>query len=143
MIDSLIEASQSPTFDTDGPALMVHCKLMGSFPYEQDLTPARRCVRDLYLVQAAANSLARRVLEPLVVERIIRGWRNVVDNQRFQLRNPRESVPSIESGLTSLNETKFRAAKQFFAAATPAVDVVLPAGWDPFLEQLRQQSPQT
>ena len=91
--------------------------------------PRARFERDLILIYHTASSLARRVLEPLVVPHIVEGWTTVVTDESFALRAPLQHVPAIEAAIAETEATGLKGAAKLMIAAAPAVRVSLPEKW--------------
>jgi hypothetical protein len=102
--------------------------------------PRARFARDLLLVSYTAPSLARRVIEPVVVPIIAEGWSTVLSNEGFALRSPIQHTPAIEA---AINDTKFlglKAAASLLIAAAPAVEASLSESWEQRLRQISVES---
>ncbi|MBI4190940.1 MAG: hypothetical protein HY525_10435 [Betaproteobacteria bacterium] len=103
---------------------------------DEQLTDAvRRYDRDMILVGHIAQSLARRALESMLVPFLERGWRDVLERQRFRLRSPAKYCPAIEEAVAALPKDGLRAAARLIIAAAPAVGEVLSESWEVVLRQ--------
>jgi len=91
--------------------------------------PQTRFRRDMLLVIHISNSLARRVLEPIVVPQIAAGWTAVLKDQRYALRAPAQNCPDIEAAATSIATSGLEGAARLILAAAPAVGHKLSHGW--------------
>lgn len=98
--------------------------------------PRSRFQRDLILVVHVSQSLARRVLEPLVVSTIVRGWTSVLESERFALRAPVKNCPAIEESIASMEKDGIRGAARLILAAAPAVAFELGANWEELLKRV-------
>ena len=98
--------------------------------------PRARFDRDLLLTSHVSLSLARRVLEPLVVARIVDGWARVIENEGFALRAPLEHGPAIEAGIAAAKISGLKGVAQIMLAAAPAVRAVLPQAWQQTLRAI-------
>jgi hypothetical protein len=136
IVDPLIAASKGEPIDEAADWPVNASAQIPLLVDERGLMPAARLVRDLYLVHQTANSMARRILEPLVLQRVSSGWTHVMEHQRFALRMPNRSISTIEESLRALMVGGIRRARKFFDAAAPAVGVTLPHNWRTFLDQL-------
>jgi tetratricopeptide (TPR) repeat protein len=135
--EPLIAASKRNTCDANAPWPILACSLFSFLRGEEDIMPANRYMRDLYLVHHVANSLSRHVLEPLIVERLVTGWTRVLEEQRFALTTPRVFVGEIAAAIQSIREIGLRGTPALFLAAAPAVSVTLTQEWDAFLLKLQ------
>jgi hypothetical protein len=91
--------------------------------------PRARFERDLILIYHTANSLARRVLEPLVVPHIVEGWTTVVNDEGFALRAPLQHTAAIKAAIAETEATGLKGAAKIILAAAPAVSVSLTEAW--------------
>jgi hypothetical protein len=98
--------------------------------------PRARFERDLLLVSHAAHTLARRIIEPIVVPIIGGGWGEVVANETFALRSPIQYVPEIETAVRDMRTLGLKAAARLLLAAAPAVNVPLSSNWEQLLRQI-------
>jgi hypothetical protein len=105
-----------------------------AFPSDLAGNPRARFERDLILIYHLAHSLARRVLEPLVVPHIVEGWTTVVRDESFALRAPFRHVPAIKAAIAETEATGLKGAAKIILAAAPAVRVSLTDAW---IEPLR------
>jgi len=103
---------------------------------EQLTDPVLRYNRDMILVAHVAQSLARHALEILLVPFLERGWRDVLERQRFRLRNPEKYCPAIEEAVVALPKEGLRAAARLIIAAAPAVGEVLSDSWRAMLRKV-------
>jgi len=94
------------------------------------------------LISHAASSLARNVLEPLLVPRIIEGWTTVLQDERFALRSPLLHAPSLEAAIGETRSTGLIGAAKLLLAAAPAVGVSLPDGWLQVLHKIKGGNPE-
>ncbi|MEZ5850424.1 MAG: ATP-binding protein [Hyphomicrobiaceae bacterium] len=104
---------------------------------DKALSHAERFSRDLYWLYQAANSLARRALEPLVVKAVADGWRYVLDHQRFSLSMPMRTGPALAAAIDAMEKQGIRAMPQLLEAAANAAKLVVPSQWEAFLAALR------
>ena len=81
-------------------------------------------------------SLAQRVLEPLVVSTIVRGWTTVLESQRFALRAPAKNCPAIQKTIASMEKDGIRGAARLLLTAAPAVAFELGADWEELLKRV-------
>ena len=98
--------------------------------------PRARFDRDLLLVSHTAHSLARRVIEPVVVSIVAEGWSTVLKDETFALRSPMQHTPDIEVALSDMNSHGLKAAACLLLAAAPAVSVPLSQSWEQLLRQI-------
>ena len=127
----------------DASPASVICSFLRTLNEEEELSPARRFIRDFRLVVHAANSMARRLLEPRIVSRLETGWRLVLERQRFALSAPRRNAPIIGTALEALPKVGLRGARALFEAAAPAAGVPLSPDWGAFLERLEGRGPES
>jgi hypothetical protein len=99
-------------------------------------SPRARFERDLLLVSHTAHSLARRMIEPIVVRIIADGWSEVVANESFALRLPIRYLPELEAAVGDLRSVGLKAAARLLLAAAPAVNVPLSPSWEQLLHQI-------
>lgn len=102
--------------------------------------PRARFEWDLLLVSHTAHSLARRVLEPVVVPIVADGWSTVLDNEGFALRSPIQHRPAIEAALKEMPTRGLKAAAHLLIAAAPAVSASLSGNWERLLGQISGSS---
>ncbi len=95
--------------------------------------PETRFRRDMHLVGHLAQSMARRVLEPIVAPKIAAGWVVVLKDQRYALRAPTINCPDIEAAVASIGTSGLKGAARLILAAAPAVGYQLDAGWEELL----------
>jgi hypothetical protein len=98
--------------------------------------PRVRFERDLLLVSHTVRSLARRVIEPVVVSIIAQGWSIVVSNEGFALRSPMQHAPAIEAALSDMKSLGLKAAARLLLAAAPTVKASLSESWEQLLRQI-------
>ena len=98
--------------------------------------PQTRFRRDMLVVGHLAHSLARRVLEPIVVPKIAAGWAAVLKDQSFALRAPAINCPDMEAAVTSIDTSGLKGAARLILAAAPAVGYELDAGWEELLVRI-------
>jgi hypothetical protein len=98
--------------------------------------PRVRFERDLLLVSHTAQSLARRVIEPVVVSIIAEGWSIVLSNEGFALRSPMQHAPAIEAALSDMKSLGLKAAARLLLAAAPTVKASLSESWEQLLRQI-------
>lgn len=92
--------------------------------------------RDLLLVSYTAHSLARRVLEPVVVPIVANGWSMVLDNEGFALRSPIQHQSAIEAAIKEMPTLGLKATARLLIAVAPAVSVSLSGNWAHLLRQI-------
>lgn len=102
-------------------------------------SPNLRFRRDMVLVVHLSNSLACRVLEPLLVSALQSGWTDVIAKQSFLLRSPMQYCAAIEAALSELPVHGLRAAARLILAVGPSVDVVMPEDWASVLSKIANQ----
>ncbi|MCH7855078.1 MAG: hypothetical protein IIB76_12205 [Proteobacteria bacterium] len=102
--------------------------------------PRSRFQRDLFLVWHVAQSLAQRVLEPLVVSTIVRGWTSVLESERFALRAPVKNCPDIEESIASMEKDGIRGAARLLLAAASAVAFEIGANWEELLKRVARST---
>jgi hypothetical protein len=102
-------------------------------------SPNLRFRRDMVLVVHLSNSLACRVLEPLLVSAMQSGWTDVIAKQSFLLRSPMQYCSAIEAALAELPLYGLRAAARVILAVAPSVDVVMPEDWASLLSKIANQ----
>ena len=100
-----------------------------AFPSDFAGNPKARFERDLLLIYHVAHSMARRVLEPLVVPHVVAGWSIVVRDESFAIRAPLEHVPAIEAAIAETEAMGLTGAAKLMLAAASAVRVLLPEAW--------------
>jgi hypothetical protein len=98
--------------------------------------PRARFDRDLLLVSHTAYSLARRILEPLVVQIIADGWSTVLNSEGFALRSPTQHLPAIEAAIGDMQSLGLKAAARLLLDAAPAVRAPLSGAWEQLLHQI-------
>jgi hypothetical protein len=98
--------------------------------------PRARFERDLLLVSHTAQSLSRRLLEPIVIPIIAEGWSVVLNNEGFALRSPTQYQPAIEVAINEMPKVGLRAAAHLLLAAAPAVRATLSQSWEQLLRQI-------
>ena len=98
--------------------------------------PRARFERDFLLVSHPALSLARRVLEPVVIPIIAEGWSSVLDNESFALHSPMLHRPAIEAAINEMPRLGLKAAARLLIAAAPAVRSSLSENWEQLLRQI-------
>jgi hypothetical protein len=98
--------------------------------------PRVRFERDLLLVSHAAHSLARRVIEPVVVSIIAEGWSIVLSNEGFALWSPMQHAPAIEAALSDMQSLGLKAAARLLLAAAPTVRASLSVTWEQLLREI-------
>ena len=87
--------------------------------------PQARFDRDLLLVSHAGSSLCRRVLEPVIVDEILRGWSAVLANEGFALRSPSLHRPAIAHAIDEARSTGLKgAARQPVSSLTDFEKVI-------------------
>jgi hypothetical protein len=99
-------------------------------------SPRDRFERDQLLISHTAHSLARRVIEPVVVSIIAEGWSEVLANETFALRSPMQYVSEIEAAIKDVPTVGIKAAARLLLVAAPAVNVPLSPGWEQLLRQI-------
>ncbi|MGA2794449.1 MAG: hypothetical protein ABSE69_13120 [Roseiarcus sp.] len=102
--------------------------------------PRARFERDLLLVSHTAYSLARRVIEPVVVSIVAEEWSTVLNDESFALRSPMQHTPAIEAALSNMNSLGLKAAASLLLAAAPAVRAPLSESWEQLLRQISGNS---
>jgi hypothetical protein len=132
--DTTLAASTGAFSDTSSTTVALAAKLGAN----RDLrgNPRARFERDLLLISHTAHSLARRVIEPIVVAIIAEGWSEVVANESFALRSPMRYVPELEAALGDMRTVGLKAAARLLLAAAPAVNVPLSPSWEQLLHQI-------
>jgi hypothetical protein len=98
--------------------------------------PRVRFERDLLMVSHTASSLARRVIEPVVVSTIAEGWSNVLSNESFALRSLMQHAPAIAAALSGTKFLGLKAAARLLLAAAPTVRASLSESWQQRLRQI-------
>ncbi len=91
--------------------------------------PRARFERDLLLISHAAHSLARRLLEPVIVSIVAEGWATVLNDESFALYSPMQSSPSMTAAIEDMKGSGLSAAARLILAAAPAVKVSLSETW--------------
>ena len=132
--DTTLAASTGAFSDTSSTTVALAVKLGAN----RDLrgNPRARFERDLLLISHTAHSLARRVIEPIVVAMIAEGWSEAVANESFALRSPMRYVPELEAALGDMRTVGLKAAARLLLAAAPAVNVPLSPSWEQLLHQI-------
>ena len=97
-ISDILRAASGDASERNPPHAVAFAAALASPP---DLAgnPRARLERDLLLIYHVAHSLARRVLEPLVVPYLVEGWTAVVKHESFALRAPFQHVPAVEAAI--------------------------------------------
>jgi hypothetical protein len=90
------------------------------------LTPEQLFASSVRFVQAATNSNFKRTLAPLLEKWCRERWQYVIEQQRFELWNPRMTVPPIEVALAS-PDTGLRYVGKLILAIEPALKATLDA----------------
>jgi hypothetical protein len=98
--------------------------------------PGVRFEQDLLLVSHTARSLARQVIEPVVVSIIAEGWSTVLSNEGFALRSSMQHAPAIETALSDIRSPGLKAAARLLLAAAPTVKASLSESWEQLLRQI-------
>jgi hypothetical protein len=98
--------------------------------------PRARFDRDLLLVSHVGYSLARHVLEPLIIPQLIKGWTRVVKDEGFLLRAPLRHLPAIENALADVPNGGVRAAARMLRAVAPSVGTLLGDAWTQMLRRI-------
>lgn len=116
--------------------------LAASFAAMPDLkgNPRARYERDLLFVLHTAQSLARRLLEPVAVPVIAAGWSVVLENEGFALRSPMQHRPAIEAAISEMPRVGLKAAARLLLTAAPAVRAPLSQSWEQLLHQISSGS---
>jgi hypothetical protein len=112
-----LAARLNPTFDPKG-------------------NPAIRFLRDQLLVCHTAASLARRVLEPIVVTEVVEGWSRVLADEGFALRAPLEHAPAIEAAISDTRSSGLSGAARLLLAAAPATNAQPGEKWVELLRRI-------
>jgi hypothetical protein len=134
IVDVLKAASGQPL----DSAPVTATALAASLAFVRDLKgdPRARFERDLLLISHVAISLARRVLEPLVVPLFEEGWSTVLKDETFALRSPLRHVPAIEAAIEWIKSSGLKGAARLLLAAAPAVGTSLSETWMQLLDQI-------
>ena len=104
---------------------------------DEALSHADRISRDLYWLYQAANSLARRALEPLVVKAVADGWHYVLEHQRFALSMPIRTAPALAAAIDAMEQQGIRAMPQLMEAAADATRLAVPSQWKALLTAVK------
>ncbi len=129
LLQPMIAAISART-SVEGTLAEMICSFLNTLQNDVELTPRSRFIRDLYLVQQVANSLARSCIEPLAVNAIVAGWYQVLKNQSFLMRSPRTNSAKIEAALQGVSEKGLRGAGALFRSVAPAIGETLSHEWD-------------
>jgi len=131
----ILKAASGEPVEVNPPASVALAGRLGSAP---DLrgNPTARFQRDLLLISHTGYSMARRVLEPLVVPQIVEGWSTVVEDESFALLAPLQHLPAIEAAIVEAKSSGLRGAARVMLAAAPAVRVSLTENWRELLRQI-------
>lgn len=134
-ISDILRAASGHTVDGEPVAIVALAASLASPP---DLrgNPRARFERDLLLIFHAAHSLARRVLEPLLVAEIVEGWSIVSKSESFALRAPMQHTPAIEAAISDTKSSGLRGAARLMLAASPAVRTSLTENWIQLMRQI-------
>lgn len=103
--------------------------------------PRAHFERYFLLVSHTAHSLARRVLEPVVVPIVAEGWSTVLDNEGFALRSPVQHRPA--AAIKEMPTLGLKAAARLLLAAAPAVQASLSGSWERLLRQISGSAAQS
>jgi hypothetical protein len=108
-ISDIIRAALSGTVSDTPPTSVALAATLASMP---DLrgNPRARFERDYLLVSHTAVSLARRVLEPLIVPVIAEGWPTVLSDESFALWSPMQHAPAIEAAIGDMSSLGLKGA---------------------------------
>lgn len=138
VIDSVIRAAADSRFvrqNAGRAEMLARGMVMSDEVANQD--PSNRFYRDMMMVGHLAFSLARSTLASQAAPKISRGWRFVIDQQRFRLRNPRESVPAMEAAIAKIETNKIAATAELLLGAADAVEHQFADGWIEILKTLK------
>jgi hypothetical protein len=102
---------------------------------EESLTPDVLFGMSVRLLKWLRGSSFRGVLEDMVAEHLSERWREIIMNQRFNLRQPMVNVPAIEDALKGLKKGVNRIARIILVAES-AVDSRLSAGLREVVKEL-------
>jgi hypothetical protein len=127
-ISDLLKAASGAAVKRNPPTGLALAARLAS-PSDLKGNPRARFERDLLLISHVAHSLARRILEPLVVAQIVEGWTAVLKDEGFALRAPLEHTPSIEAAIADTKSSGLSGAARLMLAAAPAVKVSLSETW--------------
>lgn len=100
------------------------------------IDPFLRFRRDMMFVVHISQSMARRSLEPLLVQTLQRGWNHVLAHQRFGLTAPARPCPAIEEAVAALPAEGLRASARLILAVAPAVGKIVPEKWKILLSRI-------
>jgi tetratricopeptide (TPR) repeat protein len=103
--------------------------------HHPDLTPDEVFVAGVRFVQWAKRSNFQKVLAPAIEKWARARWANIIEEQRFNLRNPVTSVPPIGDALAS-TETRLKFLGRLLVAAQPAMRTKFDQGFREFLLSL-------
>ena len=91
--------------------------------------PSRRFHRDMMVIMHVINSLARAELEHGAARIITAGWTEVLEHQRFLLKNVGGATPGIEDAINSANPPTLASAAALLLAARYTVTHQFEEGW--------------
>jgi hypothetical protein len=135
MISEILRAASGERID-DSPA--ASAALAARLASEPDLkgNPRARFERDLLLISHVAYSLARRVLEPLLIPKIVEGWSSVLRDETFALWAPLQYAPAIETAVVEMQTSGLKRAARLMLVAAPAVRASLSVSWIELLQKI-------
>jgi tetratricopeptide (TPR) repeat protein len=123
------------------PVVSAGLRLASYFAPASDLRgkPASRLERDLLLVCDTAQSGARAVLEPLVIEELANGWSRVIEEETFALHMPLVYGPDIVAATKEMRSSGLRGAARLILAAAPASRYPLSKQWLKLLQTIIEE----
>lgn len=134
-ISEILRAASGERME-DRPASSV--ALAARLALEPDLrgNPRARFERDLLVISHVSYSLARRVLERLLIPQIVEGWSSVLRDETFALRAPLQHAPEIGAAVVDMQTSGLKGAARLMLAAAPAVRASLSDSWVELLQKI-------
>jgi GNAT superfamily N-acetyltransferase len=113
--------------DAARAAVLAHGIAFPNGKVESD--PAIRFYRDMITMAHLSFSLGKSELVRSVASRTINGWQQVLERQRFLLRNPGKNVPLIKTAIAQSENEDLPAIARLLLAAAGAVNHHFADGW--------------
>ncbi len=129
-IESIFDAaSQLYAIGIEAPRAIFFASRIAICPENVDADPSRRFERDIVLIVHAMFSLARTEVSTDVAKTITSGWTQVLNTQRFLLREPSNVASSIELAISNSSAPTLASAASVLLAARYSVAHNFGDGW--------------
>ena len=133
----VIEAGSANTIVGSSSPLSMHYAKATTIPQQSlENDPSLRFYRDMMMTGRIATSFARETMAPAFTRQVASGWRHVLDQQRFMLRNPSRIAPEMESILEGMRPPTLAKIAALLLAVAPAVHHAFGAGWMELLNRV-------